>query len=202
MRVRTKTERKKDWKGETMKSVDISERTYRELTALYPLPRRTHGGSVVWHCRCSCGRELDVSYNELVYSSRVSCGCWKRKRERNLSHLLTHLDGTSIDMIRSQKVPTNSTTGVRGVYRINGKYEAKIVFQKRQYHLGKYDKIEDAAKARQDAEKLLFDGSIEHYERWKEKADADPIWAAENPIKILVSKKSGELDVTFLPAIV
>lgn len=184
-----------------MKSVDISNRTYRELTALYPLSQRTHKGSVIWRCRCSCGRELDLSYNELIYSHRVSCGCWKRERERNLTHLLTHLDGTSIDMIRSKKTPTNSTTGVRGVYRINGKYEAKIVFQKKQYYLGKYDELEDAANARLAAEKLLFDGSIKHYEYWKKKADDDPVWAAENPIKILVSKRSGKLEVAFLPVI-
>lgn len=41
-------------------------------------------------------------------------------------------------MIRSKKVPTDNTTDVKGEYLIKGKYLAKIVFQKKQYHLGQY----------------------------------------------------------------
>jgi len=104
-------------------------------------------------------------------------------------------------MLRSKKVPTDSTTGVRGVYLIKGKYEAKIVFQGKQFYLGKYDNIDDAAKARREAEALLFDGVVAHYDKWKALADADPEWAKDNPIEITVSKKSkSELQVTMLPA--
>lgn len=47
-----------------------------------------------------------------------------------------------------------------------------------------------------EAEELLFDGATAHYERWKIKADADPEWAANNPVEIIVSKKSAsELNV-------
>ena len=55
-------------------------------------------------------------------------------------------------MLKSDKLPKNNTTGVRGVYRIWGKYVAKIVFQKKQYHLGSYDSLEEAALARREAE--------------------------------------------------
>ena len=41
------------------------------------------------------------------------------------------VDGTSIDAIRSKKVPKDNTTGYKGVYLIRGKYVAKIVFQKK-----------------------------------------------------------------------
>ena len=57
-----------------------------------------------------------------------------------------------MDMLKSDKLPKNNTTGVRGVYRIRGKYVAKIVFQKKQYHLGSYDSLEEAALARREAE--------------------------------------------------
>ena len=83
-----------------------------------------------------------------------------------------------------------------------GKWIAKIVFQQKQYHLGKYDTIEEAAEARHQAEEVLFDGVAAHYERWKERAEADPEWASENPIIVTVSKKSvSELDVVFMPVI-
>ena len=38
------------------------------------------------------------------------------------------------------------------------------------------------------------------YEKWSEKAAADPVWAKENPMKIHVSRlDSGELDVALKP---
>ncbi len=48
------------------------------------------------------------------------------------------------------------------------------MFQKKQFHLGKFERIEDAAEARKAAEELIFDGSAKHYQLWKERAEADP----------------------------
>ena len=72
-------------------------------------------------------------------------------------------------MLKSKKVPTDNTTGYKGVYLIRGKYVAKIVFQKKQYFLGTYENIEDAAEARREAEEVLFDGSAKHYRKQKDK---------------------------------
>lgn len=183
-------------------SVDISERKFHRLTAKYPLSERDHKGGVIWHCVCDCGNEVDLPYNVLMYSDIRSCGCWKRERESHLSDLITRVDGTSIDMIKSKKLPADNTSGIKGVYYQKGKWIAKIVFQQKQYHLGKYDTIEEAAEARHQAEEVLFDGVAAHYERWKERAEADPEWASENPIIVTVSKKSvSELDVVFMPVI-
>ncbi len=113
--------------------------------------------------------------------------------------VLSAYAGTSIDAIKSKKVPTDNTTGYKGVYRIRGKYMAKIVFRKKQYFLGTYENIEDAAQARKEAEEVLFDGLARHYALWKEKADADPAWAEQNPVQILVSQDNGPLRATFLP---
>ena len=74
-----------------------------------------------------------------------------------------------MDALKSKKVPTDNTTGYKGVYLIRGKYVAKIVFQKKQYFLGTYENIEDAAEARREAEEVLFDGSAKHYRKQKDK---------------------------------
>lgn len=84
-------------------------------------------------------------------------------------------------------------------YRIRGKYVAKIVFQKKQYFLGTYENIADAAKARKEAEEILFDGVAGHYQRWKEYADADPDWAVRNSVQIIVNQSGKKLNVTMLP---
>lgn len=180
--------------------VDITGQKFNMLTALYPLEKRDTKGSVYWHCRCDCGNEVDVSYNMLLYSNIKSCGCKKTEHTENLHNLLTHIAGTSVDMLKSKKVPINNTTGVKGVYYIKGKWVAKIVFQKKPYYLGRYDNFEKAVAVRKEAEKIINEGTIKHYNRWKEKADADPRWAKENPIQIKVNKTtSGELSVLFLP---
>ena len=137
-----------------------------------------------------------------MYSEVRSCGCWKRERESKLYELITHVDGTSIDAIKSKKIPSNNTSGVKGVGFSNGKWFAKIVFQKKQYFLGTYEKIEDAAEARKEAEEVLFDGVAEHYRKWKQCADADPEWAKENPVQVIVTKIGDKrLSVTLLPAL-
>lgn len=84
-------------------------------------------------------------------------------------------------------------------YLIRGKYVAKILFQKKQYFLGTYEKIEDAAEARKDAEEILFDGVAEHYRKWKAYAEADPDWAVQNPVQVIVNRSNQKLSVTLLP---
>ncbi len=154
---------------------------------------------MIWRCRCDCGNELDVSYNNLVYSNMRSCGCQKREHDLQLKELIEHADGTSVSHLRSRKVPSNNTTGIRGVYLIKGKYVAKIVFQKKQYFLGAYDLIEDAAEARREAEEAINDQVTAFYDLWKVKADEDPEWADQNPVRISVERKNGELKVCLLP---
>ena len=179
--------------------VDITGQKFGRLTAEYPTDRRDPKGYVIWHCRCDCGNEIEADYNSLLYSNLKSCGCKKKEHDQNLRTYLTHIDGTSLDMLKSKKLPSDNTTGYRGVYFIKGKYTAKIVFQKKAYYLGSYDNIEDAAQARKKAEELLFDGFAAYYDRWKAIADKDPLWAEEHPVQIRVSKDglSGlELELT------
>ena len=178
---------------------DITGQKFGQLTALYPVRQYDKSGSMIWHCRCECGNEVDVPYNNMVYANQVSCGCQKKAHEQTLHQSLTHVAGTSVDMLKSKKTPVNNTTGCKGVYFIRGKYVAKIVFQKKQYFLGTYEKIEDAIEARKEAEKLLFDGVAEHYRKWQSRAQQDAQWARENPIQVLVESDRGELKVELLP---
>ena len=181
---------------------DISGMRFHRLLALHPTRRRDSKGFVIWHCRCDCGNEIDLSYNSLFYGSVKSCGCMKKEHSQNLGNFLTHVDGTSIDAIRSKKVPSDNTTGYKGVYLIRGKYVAKIVFQKKQYFLGAYDRIQDAAAARAEAEELLFAGVSYYYALLKQRAAQDPVWAEENPVKIEVARDANNrLSLRFFPDI-
>lgn len=171
---------------------DISGLTFGKLMALYETADRDHNGSVIWHCRCECGNEVDVSYSDLRYNARISCGCLRDEAARKLSEYRTNIADTSIDIIRSKRLSKNNTTGVTGVYVYRGKYRASITFQRKVYYLGTYDKLETAAQVRRQAEKILHDDFVKFYDKWKKKADCDPKWAEENPISITVTQESDD----------
>lgn len=165
---------------------DITGQRFGRLTAQYSTKKRDAKGFVIWHCQCDCGQ--------------TSCGCKKKEHDKALGGFLTHVDGTSIDALKSRKIPSNNTTGVKGVYLVKGRYLAKIVFQHRQYFLGTYASVEEAAEARKKAEEAINGEVISFYEKWSEKAAADPVWAKDNPIKISVSKSAdAELRVQLQP---
>ena len=182
---------------------DISGQIFGSITALHPTDKRDKKSNVIWHCVCNeCGKEIDISYNELLYGNRKSCGCIREKHREKLQTFITRVEGTSIDRIKSDKTQKNNTTGHRGVYFIKGKYTAKIVFQKKPYYLGRYDRIEDAITARQAAEDLLMKGTVDHYEKWKQLAQENPQWAQENPFSIRVYRTGdSEIMAEFLPEI-
>jgi len=180
---------------------DISGEAFGRLTAVAPLPKRDRKGCIVWLCRCSCGNTVEVSYDRLVYSGILSCGCRKRDHDRALPGLIERADGTSISSIRGDGGRRPNATGVRGVYIVNGRYLAKIVFQGHQYHLGYFDTIEEASLARKEAENNVFGKAVRHYEAWKERAAADPEWAEANPVRFRVAKSPGSIRLECLPDI-
>lgn len=179
---------------------DITGRRFGQLTALAATDARDAKGNVVWRCRCDCGKETDISYNVLLYTNVISCGCRRQAHNQAINTYLTHVDGTSLEMLRSEKIPKNNTTGVKGVYRFRGKYIAKIVFQKKQYVLGTYDTVAQAAQVRREAEEAINQTAVAHYQKWEERAKADPDWAKENPVRLLVNRGgAGRIFLTCLP---
>lgn len=54
---------------------DITGQRFGKLTALYPTGTQGRGGSLIWHCRCDCGGEVDTSLHQLSSGYRKSCGC-------------------------------------------------------------------------------------------------------------------------------
>lgn len=163
-------------------TADITDKKFGRLTALYPTNLRDGKGYVVWHCRCDCGNETNVSYNELMYSTLQSCGCLRKELDAGLKEHLTHVGGTSLEMISSKKLPVNNTTGAKGVYFIKGKYVAKLVFCKKAYYLGKYENIDDAINARKSAEEAVFGKAQAFYALWQKRAEQEGEWAKANPM--------------------
>ena len=88
------------------------------------------------------------------------------------------MDGTSVTKLEAgrKKLIASNTSGYNGVYldKKNGKWRAQISFKRKKYSLGRFDKIEDAVKARQRGEEM-YDNFLEWYysEHPKQKKDQE-----------------------------
>ena len=149
------------------KSRNLRNRTFGLLTALYPTGE-VRNNSLVWHCRCACGNEVDITARNLNRGTK-SCGCLRSRPPRaahSIENNLHFVDGTCIEnLISSQNRPVASSTGVRGVYyqKRRGGYEATIGFKGKKHYLGSYETIEEAARVRRRAEELIYGNFLNAY---------------------------------------
>lgn len=127
----------------------------------------------VWHCRCDCGKTKDTTTHLLNSGDSKSCGCLhiKTARERvEKIRLNNHIDNTNIGAIKSERIPVNNTSGIKGVnwHKGSGKWAARICFQKKSIHLGYYDNLIDAAEARKMGEEKYFKEYLEAKEKGRD----------------------------------
>lgn len=178
------------------KTVDLTGRRFGRLTVLYPTEERDKNGTVVWKCRCDCGKETKVSENGLVHGNYRSCGCLKREAQQKITGRLHFSDGTCIEILEYRKHRRDNVSGFRGVFRLkSGKYRVSIGFKRKRYTVGTFENYEDACIARLKAEKIIHEGFIDAYYKWQKKAEEDPGWAQSNPLVFDVIKDRGELKV-------
>ncbi len=141
------------------KRLDLKGQRFGKLTALEPVGRQN--GNVTWLCRCDCGRETVVRVDHLRSGHSQSCGC----QQQLIQQRLTFVDGTCVEMLRNKKLRSNNTSGTCGVNwesRLN-QWRASICFQGKRMILGRFDRYEDAVKARLEAEHQLHDTFIQAY---------------------------------------
>lgn len=134
------------------------------LTALEMTERRTAQGSVIWKCRCDCGTEKYFSEDALLHGRTISCGCYRQSvLTKVLNQRLHHIDGTCVEFLQ-RKMRTDNTSGYTGVRQVkSGKYTAFISFKKKRYHLGTFDTLDEAVRARKRGEEMHDDFLRRYY---------------------------------------
>jgi len=154
-------------KKEPTTTVDLRNQSFGRLTARYPTDKRDYKGSVIWHCACECGGEIEVSQDRLMSKNTQSCGCLKKEAQANLPQTLHHIDGTCIEFLK-RKQRSDNTSGHTGVYKMkNGRYRTGIGFKGKRYSLGTYDTFAEAVKVREYAEVILHVAFVEQYDQWQ-----------------------------------
>ncbi len=173
---------------------DLTNQRFGRLVALYSTENRDSKGSVFWHCRCDCGKELDVTQDGLVYGSYRSCGCLKKEIQKKISTHLHLIDHTCLEWLENRKHRRDNTSGFRGIYRLkNGHYRVGIGFKKKNFYIGTYRTFEDAVSARLKVENQIHGNFVKGYYIWMEKAISDPVWAKNNPYLFEVEKTGPEV---------
>jgi hypothetical protein len=141
------------------KSKDLTNQHFGNLLAIKPTDARRQG-KVVWECHCDCGNTIFVNSTDLLTGNTRSCGCLlKINQPAMIKNTLK--DNTNIGRIKSTKILRNNTSGCKGVYQQNGKWVARINFQKKSYYLGIFYNFDDAVFARRTAEKKYFGKYLE-----------------------------------------
>lgn len=144
--------------------IDLTGQKFERLTAVKLI------GKGFWECQCDCGKTVRVRGKDLRTGNTKSCGCLQaevaqEQGEKHVDKLLANMvEGTNLGNI-SGKLPKNNTSGVKGVFwnTSKGRWEATLTFQGKRHYLGTYDKIEDAAKARREAEEKYHIPIVEKY---------------------------------------
>lgn len=142
--------------------IDLTGQRFGKLTVLQPADNVD--GRTAWLCRCDCGNQVVKKTVHLRSGHVITCGCVPMKDR------LTLIDGTCAEIIRSKRIRKNNTSGITGVEWVSSKnrWRATICFKGKRYYLGKFEKFEDAVKARKNAEEKLHDTFLKQLEEEKQ----------------------------------
>lgn len=93
----------------------IINKTFGRLTVLYRAKDKEKKGSgILYHCRCSCGKERDIPVHNLISGATKSCGCLSRELAKQRATKYTGLNSSSKlygawhNMLTRCLVPENS----------------------------------------------------------------------------------------------
>ena len=62
---------------------DLTGKKFNRLTVLSKCNYNNKYGRCMWHCKCDCGKELDLCSNSLLKNNTKSCGCLKMEIIKN-----------------------------------------------------------------------------------------------------------------------
>jgi len=150
---------------------DLTGREFGELTVLELTGKKDHR-NLVWKCRCSCGKETEVTTARLMSGNTSSCGCVKARR---LEATNMYYGGTSLRRsLADKKESRYSASGYTGVTRRGDKWTAYIYYRGKRYYLGCYRELEDAVKARARAKALVQEDAERLLAMYEQGEEAEP----------------------------
>ena len=129
-----------------MRTKIIIGNTYGMLTVDAATQDKDANGRTLYRCTCECTETCLVAADRLLAGRVISCGCMRRKNMAQIGGSKERVGWTEEqEAERIAKRMTRST----GIYRRGNTYIAQIKINYKAYHIGSYQKEQDALAARQ-----------------------------------------------------
>lgn len=160
-------------------ALDLTGGKFGKLTVVKRIGTTAYGRAL-WLCKCECGNLTEANATSLKRGEIVSCGCLKKQQIKHAREaLLTNKSvyGVQIPQL-TKKVRKDSGTGYKGIQRRlrNGKekFEVSIAVKGVRKFIGTFNDLNDAIKARKQAEILYHEPYIKALENNKGKLNLSP----------------------------
>lgn len=147
-------------KRQPRKKIDIGSK-FNHLEVI-GIGKYVEGRGNYYVCMCDCQKHttLEVRRDMLISGEVSSCGCVHDelfKNNRKKAYEKNFVSGTNVSKIAYDTLQKNNTSGYTGVswHKGNSMWQARIMFQGKNYSLGYYSDIKQAVIARKQAEEEL-----------------------------------------------
>lgn len=148
---------------------DVAGQRFGLLVAIEPTGEISKGAAV-WLWRCDCGKEIEATLKSVKWGGKRSCGCTKKaikqKQAADARNRITRIQGTNLNLIRSNSLYSNNSSGHRNVcwHQKSGAWYVRIGFQGKTYSLGYYADFEEACKVADEAKAATHGAFVAWYD--------------------------------------
>lgn len=158
----------RDERASETRKKDLTNQMFGKLTAIKIARTHTTKQLYVWLCKCDFGNEVEVRSDNLSSGETKSCGCLKKKQDRENPYLRKEemrVDGVAVTSL-TRKLQSNNTSGHKGVYwsKRDKRWIVRIGLKGKSIHIGTFKEKIDAIQARKKAEELIHLPYIEALE--------------------------------------
>ena len=144
------------------KRVDLTGKRIGRLTVLRRSDRTAPRGArrtPLWECRCDCGeivyKATDVLTNPAQSMCKTCAGVYAAGKARANAG---YESGTQLSKLKPRAPQSQNRSGMRGIYldEKSGRYRVRIMLRGKQHHVGYFSTLDEAVKARLQAEEEFF----------------------------------------------
>lgn len=139
---------------------DYIGKRFNHLTLIKNLNKLDKYNSKLALFKCDCGNTKELVFTQVLNGDVTSCSCENKGKKSNLT--LESVRNKKIEFYKN-KTQKNNKTGCTGISYINGKYRVRIQINHKSKHIGYFDNLQDAIKARKNAEEKYFNPILEKY---------------------------------------
>lgn len=131
---------------------DYIGKKYNHLTLIKNLNKLDKYNSKLALFKCDCGNEKELVFTQVLNGDVKTCGC----KQGYLTESARDKQHHSLLNFFTNKTMKNNKTGHTGISLVNGRYRVRIQINHKSKHVGYFNSLEEAVKARKIEEEKYF----------------------------------------------